>query len=313
MKISVIVPVFNECRALPTLFAELTEVCSALPYQYELIAVDDGSSDGSREELKKLAKDKHVKVILFKANYGQTAAIQAGFNHATGDVLIPIDSDLENDPHDIPKLLEKFEEGYDVVSGWRKSRWSDKPLSRRLPSAVANWMIASLTHVPLHDFGCTLKAYRTDVIRNVRLYGEMHRFIPAYASWQGARVTEIPVRHRPRPYGKSHYGIWRTFRVLLDLLLVVFLYRYMNRPIHFFGGLGFISLFIGFLAGVVAIVFKLLSYKDFVATPLPVFSALFIIVGVQLIALGVVAEILMRVYYESQGKDTYLIATSINI
>jgi glycosyltransferase involved in cell wall biosynthesis len=227
-------------------------------------------------------------------------------------VLIPMDADLENDPADIAKLLEKLDEGYDVVSGWRRDRWKGHFLTRKLPSVTANWLISFITGVHLHDYGCTLKVYRADVFRDIKLYGEMHRFIPAYASWRGARVGEIAVNHRPRKYGTSNYGISRSFRVLLDLLLIRFLFRYMNRPIHFFGTVGFASLALGGLAGFGAIVLKFYGIS-LISTPLPVLSALFIIVGMQFIGMGILAEMLMRVYYESQDKTPHTIRETINL
>ena len=313
MKLSVVTPVYNEEGNLRRLHEELSGVLGALNKDYEIIAVNDGSRDGSLKVLRELSlKDPRFKVIHFQMNHGQTAALSAGIDHASGDIIIMIDSDLENDPKDIPRLLQKIDEGYDVVSGWRKERWADKKLRRKLPSVLANKLISKITGVPLHDYGCILKAYKRDVIVGVRLYGEMHRFIPAYASWKGARVTEIEVTHRMRTYGKTNYGISRTFRVLLDLLVVKFLDKFMNRPMHFFGGLGFFSFGIGFIAGLVAVLFKLAHYRDFVATPLPTFSALFIIVGVQLIVMGILAEILMRTYYESQNKKSYIMNEKIN-
>ncbi len=313
MKLSVVTPIYNEKGNLERLYKELMDVLGVTGKEYEIIAVNDGSRDGSRETLKELAKkDRRFKVIHFNANHGQTAALLAGIDNASGEIIVMIDSDLENNPEDIPRLLQKIDEGYDVVSGWRKERWGDKKFRRKLPSILANKLISKITGVPLHDYGCILKAYKRDVIVGIRLYGEMHRFIPAYASWRGARVTELPVDHRPRTYGKTNYGISRTFRVLLDLLVIKFLDKYMNRPMHFFGGLGFVSLALGFVAGGMAIIFKLIHYRNFVETPLPTFSALFIIVGVQLIVMGILAEILMRTYYESQDKKPYFIKERIN-
>jgi hypothetical protein len=227
-------------------------------------------------------------------------------------VIVPIDSDLENDPADIPKLVAKLADGFDVVSGWRQGRWKGAYFTRKLPSETANWLISKITKVHLHDYGCILKAYKAEVIKGVPLYGEMHRFIPAYAKSQGARVTEMSVNYRARRFGKSNYGLSRTFRVLLDLLLIKFLDRYMNRPIHFFGSVGFVSLGLGALAALWAGVLKL-SGTSFIETPLPIFSALFLIVGVQLIAMGIIAEILMRTYYESQNKKSYLVKETVNI
>lgn len=306
MKISLVTPVYNETGNIDRLHTELTEVLSSITTNYEIIAVNDGSKDDSYERLRKIAvNDPHLKVIDFRANEGQTAALSAGLDHAVGEIIVTIDSDLENDPADIPRLLEKLDEGFDVVSGWRKNRWQGKWLTRKLPSVSANWLISLITKVKLHDYGCILKAYRRDVISGVSLYGEMHRFIPAYASWQGARVTEVVVNHRPRTYGKSNYGFSRTFKVLLDLVVIKFLDKYMDKPIHFFGGFGFISFALGLLAGLTSIIMKMAHYRDFVATPLPIFSALLLIVGVQLIAMGIIAEILMRTYYGSQNKKPY--------
>jgi glycosyltransferase involved in cell wall biosynthesis len=314
MKLSVVLPVYNESKSLAQLFAELTQVLTALPYAWEIIAVNDGSKDDTYAVLCALAKkDTRIKAIDFMVNAGQTAALRAGIDHATGDVLVPMDSDLENDPADIPRLLAKLDEGYDVVSGWRKDRWKGSFITRKMPSTLANWLISRITRTHLHDYGCTLKAYRAAVIKDTMLYGEMHRFIPAYASWRGAKVVEIVVNHRPRKFGASNYGISRTFRVLLDLLLIRFLHKYMSRPIHFFGGVGFISLGLGALAGCAAVVLKVLELRSFVATPLPTLSALFIIVGVQFIGMGILAEMLMRIYYESQKKMPYTVRASINI
>jgi glycosyltransferase involved in cell wall biosynthesis len=283
-------------------------------YEYEVIAVNDGSKDNSASELNVVAsQNPKVKVIHFRVNAGQTAAIHAGIEHATGDIIIPLDSDLENDPKDIVRMLKKMDEGFDVVSGWRRNRWADKKLVRKLPSIMANKLISYVSGVPLHDYGCTLKAYRADVIQGVNLYGEMHRFIPAYASRMGARVTEIEVSYAPRKYGKSNYGFSRTLRVLLDLLVLQFLYKYMDRPIQFFGRIGFFFGVVGVLAVIGAIVLKVFYHTSMIQTPLPVLSALCIIVGVQLVTMGILAEMIMRTYYESQGKKAYLIKETINL
>ncbi|MES3005128.1 MAG: glycosyltransferase family 2 protein [Patescibacteria group bacterium] len=313
MKISVVTPVYNESKNIPILVGELEAVLNKLTLQYEIIAVNDGSKDDSFTVLQSLAKDNsRIKVINFQVNKGQTSALSAGIESAEGDVIITIDSDLENDPNDIPKLVEKIHEGFDVVSGWRKDRWKKQFIKRKLPSVVANWFISKITGIKLHDYGCILKAYKKEVLENTNLYGEMHRFIPAYAFWRGAKVTEIVVNQRPRIHGKSNYGIGRTFKVLLDLIVIKFLDKYMNRPMHFFGGIGFISLGVGAISGTLSLIFKIVGYKDFVQTPLPVFSALFVIVGVQLVVMGILAEILMRTYYESQGKKPYIIKSKIN-
>jgi len=222
-----------------------------------------------------------------------------------------MDADLQNDPADIPKFLAKIDEGYDVVSGWRKDR-QDKAISRKTPSLIANWLIRRITGVYVHDYGCSMKAYKREVIQGINLYGEMHRFVAAYAAWYGGKITEIEVNHRARIHGRTKYGISRTFRVLLDLLVVKFLSKYMNRPVHFFGGIGMITFFLGLVAGVTAVVLKIFGLRDFVQTPLPTISALFLIVGVQLIAMGILAEIIMRTYYEAQGKEPFVVKEKIN-
>ncbi|HRY62337.1 MAG TPA: glycosyltransferase family 2 protein [Candidatus Paceibacterota bacterium] len=313
MKISIVVPVYNEAKSLPELFLEIKEVLEKERSDYEIVAVNDGSKDDSWNVLKKLGEDnKRIKAINFKFNNGQTAAMSAGIKASTGDVIIPIDSDLENDPADIPKLLAKISEGYTVVSGWRKDRWGNATLKRKIPSLVANWLISKITGVKLHDYGCTLKAYDRGIISEVELYGEMHRFIPAYAKWKGGKVAEIPVNYRPRKYGESNYGISRTFRVLLDLVLIKFLVKYMNRPMHFFGGLGFSSVLLGFLSGCYALILKFVYGTSFISTPMPVLTVFFIIVGVQLAAMGILSEMIMRTYYESQNKTPYSIKEKIN-
>jgi glycosyltransferase involved in cell wall biosynthesis len=313
MQLSVILPIYNEEKNVVILYDELNKVLPGLNLDYEIICVNDGSKDGSLTELKKIAdNDKNVKVINFIHNFGQTAAMSAGINSATGDVIIPMDSDLQNDPADIPKFLDKIKEGYDVVAGWRQSRWQGSFLKRKLPSMIANWLIGEITNVKLHDAGCSMKAYKREVIQGLNLYGEMHRFIAAYVAWKRGNIAEIPVNSRARIYGETKYGLSRTFKVILDLLVFKFISKYMNKPIHFFGGLGFISFLFGFIAGLAAILLKIFHMRDFVATPLPIFTALLIIVGVQLIALGVIAEILMRIYYESQNKYPYVIKEKIN-
>jgi dolichol-phosphate mannosyltransferase len=312
--ISVVFPVFNEKKNIRPLVEELTKTLEGIGEDFELIAVDDGSRDGSFEELKEVAKENgKLKVIGFMRNFGQTSALLAGITATKGDSIVTIDSDLENNPSDIPLLLKTLEEaGVDVVSGWRKGRWQKQRFSRKLPSFMANWLISTMSGLKLHDFGCTLKVYRRRAIVGVPLYGEMHRFIPAYLHWNGATVAEVPVHYRERIHGKSKYGFSRTFRVVLDLLLIKFLTRYMNRPIHFFGGIGLVSLFVGFIAGLVAVILKITGLRTFVSTPLPVFAALFTIVGVQFIVMGVLAEVLMRIYYESQKKQPYEINEKIN-
>lgn len=306
--VSVVVPIYNEAANLPKLFNRLAAALRVVPGGYEIIAVDDGSTDGSFAALAALAAgDAHIRALRFSHNAGQTAALAAGIEAAQGETIVTIDSDLENDPADIPRLLAKKAEGYEVVSGWRQGRWRSSYFSRKLPSQTANRLIARFTGVPLHDFGCTLKAYDAALVKGIPLYGEMHRFIPAYAAWQGGRVAEVPVTHTPRTAGTSHYGFGRTFRVLLDLVMLVFLKRYMNRPMHFFGAWGLAALALGILAILAALVLKFVGYATLIQTPLPVLAALFIIVGIQFVLFGIIAEILMRTYYESQGRRPYLV------
>jgi len=312
-KLSIVIPVYNEAPALPLLHEALCSVCASFP-KTEVLYIDDGSTDGSAEALRTIAKnDPHAKIIVFGRNYGQTAAIRAGIEQATGDIIIPMDSDLENDPHDIPLLVQKLEEGYDVVSGWRQDRWHDSFFTRKLPSLFANWLISSVTGVHLHDYGCTLKAYRRSVIAGVPLYGEMHRFIPAHAARHGAKVTEVPVHYRPRPFGRTNYGLSRTFRVLLDLLIIRFLDRYMDRPIHFFGGIGFLLFFLGILAGLSAVALRLFIGLHLVQTPLPLLSVFLILMGINMIMMGVLSEMLMRTYYETKDTKPYRIKETVNL
>lgn len=312
MHLSVVIPVYNEAQGLPELVERLETVLPAYE-PFEVIWVDDGSRDGSPEVLKALAQERPwMRVILLRRNYGQTTAIQVGIQHAQGQIIVLMDSDLENDPADIPRLLEKIEAGYDVVSGWRKDRWKGQWLTRRLPSMAANALISFLSGVSLHDYGCTLKAYRREVLAPVRLYGRMHRFIPIYAKWEGGRITEVPVSYQPRKYGRSNYGMMRIISVLLDLVLIVFLDRYLQRPIQFFGGIGLVSMLLGVGSFFWALYYKLTDQKDFVETPLPVFTALFISVGVVLLLIGIVAELLVRIYYEATGRPIAQVRERIN-
>lgn len=314
MKLSVVTPIHNEAESIAPFYEEITSALKAFSGGYEVLAVDDGSTDKSWEKLRAIAaRDTKWKPIRLRTNQGQTAALMAGIHNATGDIVVTIDSDLENDPADIPRLIVALESGdADIISGWRQERWKDHGLTRRLPSILANRLISSITGLALHDNGCTLKAYKKEVWDGVELYGDMHRFVAAYLWWRGARVTELPVAHHPRQFGTSHYGISRTFRVLLDLVVIKFLNTYMNHPMRFFGGIGFVSFLLGFLAFILAVALRLLHIADFIKTPLPTFSALFIIVGVQLIVMGILAEMLMRTYYESQGKKPYVIAEKLN-
>jgi len=305
--ISLVIPVYNEEENLKLLYQKLKETLEPLGKEREIIFVDDGSQDNSPKILDQLArKDPHVKVIHFRRNFGQTAALAAGFDLAQGEIVVTLDADLQNDPADIPKLLGKMEEGYDVVSGWRKDR-KDPYLSRILPSTMANWLISKVTGVKLHDYGCTLKAYRREVVKELNLYGELHRFLPALASWMGVRIAEIPVTHHPRRFGKSKYGISRTFRVILDLTLVQFLLRYSTRPIRIFGGAGLISFVLGLLLGCYLSIIKILFRHPIGNRPLLILSVLLIILGIQLLSLGILGEFLTRIYYEAQNKKPYVI------
>jgi glycosyltransferase involved in cell wall biosynthesis len=312
VRVSIILPIFNEALGIPELFLETQT--ALIGFDYEIIAINDGSGDNSYEVLKSFAeKDNRIKVINLRRNYGQTAAINAGIQYAKGEILVLMDSDLENLPSDIPKLIDKLNEGYDVVSGWRQARWKGEFLTRKLPSLMANSLISYISGVKLHDYGCTLKAYRRDIISGVRLYGQMHRFIPVYCKWEGGKVAEMPVEYQPRKYGKSNYGMSRTFKVILDLVLIKFLDKYMQRPIHFFGGAGFISFLFSFATFGLALYFKLTGQKDLIQTPLPTLSVMFFIIGILMVLLGVIAEILMRTYYESQNKFPFTIKNKINI
>ena len=312
-RLSLIIPLYNEAGNILPLYEKIQEVIPKLPCRVEIIFINDGSSDGSREILDGLAdRDSEVKVIHFRRNFGQTTAIMAGIDFSTGEVLIPMDGDLQNDPNDIPRLLDKLDEGYDVCSGWRESR-KDNPLKRNLPSRLANWLISTISGVHLHDYGCTLKAYKKEVIKGVKLYGEMHRFIPIYASWQGARVTEIPVTHHARIHGASKYGLERTVKVILDLIVVKFLARYAQKPIYVFGNVGLLSLAVAFLAAGASLYYKLTGEKSFIETPLPLIFVMAGITGIMCILMGLLAELIMRTYYESQGKPVYLIDSCRNM
>jgi dolichol-phosphate mannosyltransferase len=312
-KLSVITPIFNEEDSIPRLVEQLMDVLGGLGLPFEIICVDDGSTDKSAQILRaQAARHPELKVVELRRNYGQTAAIMAGIDFATGDIIISIDADLQNDPKDIPRLLEKIDEGYDVVSGWRCNRL-DAKLKRVFTSRLANRVISTLSGVRLHDYGCTLKAYRRDIIKNVRLYGEMHRFIPIYASWHGARVIELPVDHHARAFGSSKYGLDRTFKVVLDLFVVMFLQRYLVKPIYLFGGFGLFSIGVGALALSAMIYMRLVHSIPMISTPLPLLSAMTILVGVMSLLMGLLAEMLTRTYYESQGLSAYSVRETINI
>jgi len=307
MDISVVIPVYNEEGALPELYRVLADTLDQLPQTAEIIFANDGSRDGSATALDAFARgDPRVRVLHLSRNYGQTAALMAAIQSSSGDVIIAMDADGQNDPADIPRLITKLAQGYDVVSGWRTSR-QDGALTRRLPSIVANWLISALLRVPLHDYGCTLKAYRREVVEDVRLYGEMHRFIPIYAAWEGARVTELAVGHHPRRCGRSKYGIGRTARVLLDLLIVYFIDRAFDRPIQFFGklGLGFLVFALGIFGWALAL--KYASDVTLIQTPLPLLAATIGLSGVLFLLLGIIAEVQARIYFEARGRPPYKI------
>jgi glycosyltransferase involved in cell wall biosynthesis len=307
-KISVVAPLLNEQDNIQPLYQQLTQTL-ADKYDYEIIFIDDGSTDNSLNILRGLQKsDPKIRIISLRRNFGQTAALSAGFEHAKGDIVVAIDADLQNDPADIPKMIEKLNEGFDVVSGWRKKR-HDKAVTRLLPSKIANWLISKSTGVNLHDFGCTLKVYRKEVLTQTKLYGEMHRFIPALASWSGARIAELVVHHRPRTAGAEKYGLGRTWKVMLDLITVEFLGSFSTKPIYIFGGLGLLTALGAFLSGAVVLYQKFVSpsHLSMNRNPLLILTTLLIITTVQFILMGLLAELLVRTYHESQGRPTYVI------
>ena len=314
--VSIVVPLFNEAENAAPLYEEIRALADRDSRIREIIFVDDGSEDGTFEVLKTACEgDARVTLILLRRNFGQSAALAAGFDRATGDVIMPMDGDRQNDPADIPLLLDKLDEGYDVVSGWRKDR-KDRWLTRTLPSVIANRLISKITSVRLHDYGCALKAYRREVIEGINLYGEMHRFIPSLASWMGVRVAEIPVNHRPRTAGRSKYGLGRTIRVILDLINVKFLTSYSTRPIQVFGKIGLYGVMAGFLFGLATVLMKFLpiwkgedgqwATVDITGNPFFLLTFLFLLVGVQFISIGLLGEINVRTYYESQQKRVYV-------
>ena len=311
--LSVIIPIFNELNNIELLAEQIKTVLNDIAEEYEIIFIDDGSSDGSDTKLDELSDaDKRIKVIHFRKNFGQTAAIMAGIDASSGSIIITMDGDLQNDPKDIKNLLSKLNEGYDVCSGWRKDR-KDNHLKRNLPSRLANWLISKVSGVYLNDYGCTLKAYKRHVIENVKLYGEMHRFIPIYAVWQGAKITEIPVQHHPRIHGKSKYGSERAVKVVLDLLVIKFLEKYAKNPIYIFGGAGILFFLSSFFFFCLMIYYKIAGLKDFIQTPLPQLITLLGLMGFMSILMGFIAEILMRTYHESQNKSIYLVKYKRNL
>ena len=307
-EVSVFLPVYNEEPNLLPLHAKLDEALKALGRSAEIIYVDDGSSDGSLSVLRQIAGlDDRVRVVALKRNYGQTAAMAAGIDAAKGDVLIPMDADLQNDPADIIRLLNKMDEGYDVVSGWRKNR-QDTLVTRKIPSMIANRLISWIGGVPLHDYGCSLKAYRRESLADVKLYGEMHRFIPIYAAWAGARVTEIPVAHHPRTMGQSKYGLSRTIKVVFDLITIKFMASYQTKPLYLFGFAGLLTFGVSLLSALLACLMKFADWPhhaDFIQTPLPVMAMVMLVLGIQLFLMGLLAEMLVRTYHESQSKRIY--------
>jgi glycosyltransferase involved in cell wall biosynthesis len=310
---SIVVPIYNEEDNISELYRAITSALDGTDTNYEIIMVDDGSIDGSFSTLKEIAaRDQRVKVIRFRRNFGQTAAMSAGFDAAAGDIIIPMDGDLQNDPADIPRLIDKLHEGYDVVSGWRSER-KDTFITRKIPSILANALISSLTGVHLHDYGCTLKAYRREVLDGINLYGEMHRFVPALASQVGAKVAEMPVNHRPRLHGTSKYGISRTLRVILDLMTVKFLLTYSTKPIQLFGRWGVYTLLAGLGTGSMTIYMKVFEHFSMNRNPLLILTAFLLFMGVQFIVLGLLGELNARTYYEAQGKPIYVVRDRINL
>ena len=307
--ISVIIPIYNEEANIIKLSESILNALSDI--DFEVLFVNDGSTDNSEKIIESISeKHSNMKLINLRRNYGQTAAIQAGFDHAKGDIVIPMDGDLQNDPKDIPMLIEKINEGYDVVSGWRKIR-SDKKFTRIIPSKIANMIISKISGIHLHDYGCTLKAYRKEILHDIKLYGEMHRFIPIYASWEGAKVTEVAVHHHPRTAGKTKYGLSRIPRVILDLLVIRFFDKSLDRPIHLFGQFGLLMFLVAFLLSLLAIFLKIFINISFILTPLPLLVVFFSMSGLLCIFLGLVAEIQSRIYFEARDRPPYLIKKNL--
>ncbi|MBI4784626.1 MAG: glycosyltransferase family 2 protein [Oscillatoriophycideae cyanobacterium NC_groundwater_1537_Pr4_S-0.65um_50_18] len=305
LKLSIVVPVYNEVESIPRLIEAIASTLQLHHLNYEIICVDDGSTDGSGDLLRQIARDRtDLKAVLLRRNYGQTAAMAAGFNHAQGQVMITLDGDLQNDPADIPRLLEKLDEGYDLVSGWRMQR-QDAALTRLLPSKIANWLIAKVTGVNIHDYGCSLKAYRSELVMDMNLYGELHRFLPALAFIEGARIAEIPVRHHARKFGKSKYGLGRTFRVVMDLFTIFFMKKFLTRPMHVFGLFGLLAMLLGVVVGVYLTFLKLTMGEDIGNRPLLILAVVLFLTGIQLLSFGLLAELSMRTYHESQNRPIY--------
>jgi glycosyltransferase involved in cell wall biosynthesis len=305
LQVSVVIPVYNEVESVPHLLEAIAQVLRTEGLAYEIVAVDDGSTDGTTALLKRLAQNRSdLRAVLLRRNYGQTAAMAAGFHHAQAPVIVTLDGDLQNDPADIPNLLAKLEEGYDLVSGWRKHR-QDAALTRLLPSKLANGLISKVTGVALHDYGCSLKAYRAELLADMHLYGELHRFLPALAFIEGAKIAELPVNHHARQFGASKYGLSRTFRVLMDLMTIYFMKRFLTRPMHAFGWFGLISTFVGLGLGLHLTYLKLFLGESIGQRPLLSLAVLMVLGGLELFCFGLVAELLMRTYHESQGRQIY--------
>lgn len=313
MELSLVIPIYNEQENLPILMEAINAVLPPLKRSWEVIFVDDGSRDSSLEVLRTFAKDEPecVRVISFRRNFGQTAAIAAGIDYAQGDIIVLLDADMQNDPADIPMLLAKLDEGYDLVSGWRKDR-KDNRITRTLPSNIANGLISWVTGVHLHDYGCTLKAYRREALEGFRLYGEMHRFIPVFAHSVGARITELPVRHHPRKFGVAKYGLDRTLKVVLDLFTVKFLLNYSHKPIRLFGGAGMVLMTLGMI-DLLYLFIRRFAGLSATASPLLLVGVMFVMMGFQSILMGLIAELLARTYHESQKKTTYTIRERLNV
>ncbi|MGK7874366.1 MAG: glycosyltransferase family 2 protein [Xenococcaceae cyanobacterium] len=312
-ELSVVVPIFNEAESLSQLIETIANTLDESQLSYEIICVDDGSKDGSTKLLSQLARSRtDLKAVILRRNYGQTPAMAAGFQYAQGQVIVTLDGDLQNDPADIPLLLAKLEEGYDLVSGWRKDR-QDDALTRLLPSKIANWVIGRVTGVKLHDYGCSLKAYRAELVADMNLYGELHRFLPALAHIEGARIAELPVHHYARRYGKSKYGLGRTFRVLMDLFTVFFMKKFLTRPMHVFGLFGLIAMVVGTLLGLYLTFLKLGLGQSIGDRPLLILAVVLILTGVQSFGFGLLAELLMRTYHESQNRPIYRVREVVGL
>jgi glycosyltransferase involved in cell wall biosynthesis len=305
IEVSAVVPIYNEVESLLPLIETIATVFQQNRLSYEILCVDDGSTDGSTDLLRQLAQKRHdLRAVLLRRNYGQTAAMSAGFHHARGQVIITLDGDLQNDPADIPRLLAKLNEGYDLVSGWRKDR-QDAMVTRLIPSRIANWLIRRVTEVQIHDYGCSLKAYRSELVQDMNLYGELHRFLPALAFIEGARIAELPVRHHARRFGYSKYGLGRTFRVMMDLATIFFMKKFLTRPMHVFGLFGVIGMLSGISLGLYLTFLKLGLGQNIGDRPLLILAVVLFLTGVQLFSFGLLAELLMRTYHESQNRPIY--------